>query len=366
MTIDERAKPPGAHPAATNKPALPNRFAQNPTALSSHAAAIIKTLNEYGQDGDAIAARLGVVVDASNDPLQRVPVTSVSALYDAAITATGDPYFGLAVAQQLRMGHMHALGFAMLASATLLDFCKRFARSCQLISQAVFIDVDETDHHVTLRGTIAPAVCGQAEQAFGGFLVLAMRKMLGYDFEPVRFEFRHAMPPGGDGPYVALLGCPVSFGHAGPTLVLARKDLVQPLAEACPDLATLHDAVILDYLRRLDSADIVSLARQKILELLPSGACNRRQLARSLCISETTLHDRLADAGTSFRALVDEIRCGLASTYLKQSSYSITEIAFMLGFTDAANFTRAFRRWSGASPSDFRGASFPRPATAQD
>ena len=71
-------------------------------------------------------------------------------------------------------------------------------------------------------------------------------------------------------------------------------------------------------------------------------------------MSEATLQQRLAERGTSFQELLDDTRCELAIGYLHQPALTVTEIAFLLGFTDASNFTRAFKRWKGVPPSNFR------------
>jgi AraC-like DNA-binding protein len=71
-------------------------------------------------------------------------------------------------------------------------------------------------------------------------------------------------------------------------------------------------------------------------------------------LSSRSLELKLANEGTNFQQTLDDTRRSLASGYIEQSGIAITEIAYLLGFSDAANFTRAFKRWSGKSPTDFR------------
>ena len=73
-----------------------------------------------------------------------------------------------------------------------------------------------------------------------------------------------------------------------------------------------------------------------------------------MCMSPTTLQFKLSQCDTSFADLMDSTRRQLACSYVQQSSLSITEITFLLGFSDTSNFTRAFKRWEGASPTDYR------------
>jgi AraC-like DNA-binding protein len=77
-------------------------------------------------------------------------------------------------------------------------------------------------------------------------------------------------------------------------------------------------------------------------------------VAASLFMSATTLQAKLAQRGTSFQQLLDDTRKELACSYLRQATRSVTEVTFMLGFADTSNFTRAFKRWTGVSPTEFR------------
>ena len=115
------------------------------------------------------------------------------------------------------------------------------------------------------------------------------------------------------------------------------------------------DAGYLDILEQeLDRADVVANARARLVELLPSVECRKSRVAAALSMSTSTLHQRLIERGTSFHALLNDLRRELACSYLQQSGVSVTEITFLLGFTDVSNFTRAFKRWTGMSPTRFR------------
>ena len=125
------------------------------------------------------------------------------------------------------------------------------------------------------------------------------------------------------------------------------------------ELAQLNDNLATRYLARLDKSDVVTTVRQKIIEYLPNGDCTREKVAGVMCISPTTLQFKLSQRGTSFLELLDTTRKELAASYVQQSALSITEITFLLGFSDTSNFTRAFKRWEGMSPTSFRAGEKP-------
>ena len=100
--------------------------------------------------------------------------------------------------------------------------------------------------------------------------------------------------------------------------------------------------------------DSIADARTVVQRLANDRALSLAAVARQLCVSERTLQRRLAAAGTGFRELCNDVRCELARQYLADSTQSLGEIAFRLGFDDANSFFRSFRRWTGTTPGSFR------------
>ena len=132
------------------------------------------------------------------------------------------------------------------------------------------------------------------------------------------------------------------------------KDIDRPLPGASRELAQMHDRTAMEYLEKLGRASIANRARSLIIDYLATGLVSKQQVADGLCLSSRSLELKLASEGTNFQQTLDDTRRSLASGYIEQSGIAITEIAYLLGFSDAANFTRAFKRWTGKSPTDFR------------
>ena len=344
---------PDTSPQASRRPQNRPAGGQSST-IGGYTKAIAAALAHYGVDVAAVFAAAEVTISLSNDPLKRLPSETVTKLFRACVGATGDPYFGLTVSRFIQFSNLHALGHALAASDTLLDFCKRLARYFQVLSHTAVFTVAEETERVLLRALPLAETCAETEDAFVGFLILTMRQLYRADFNPIALAFHHPPPSGGTQPYEAFFRAPLSFGAASTTLEFSRRDLMRPLAGACPDLAVVHDGIANDLLAQLDKSDIVAAVKKKIAESLPLGKCTRERTARDMAMSEATLQSRLAERSTTFQFLVDEARKDLACAYLRQSRYNLTDIAFLLGFSDTSNFARAFRRWSGCSPTDFR------------
>ena len=127
-----------------------------------------------------------------------------------------------------------------------------------------------------------------------------------------------------------------------------------PLPTGNRDLAAIHDRALVEQLARLDKTDIMARFRASLLERMASGDLSEDNLARDLHMSRRSLQRRLAEAEATYQSLVDDTRRDMALRYLEDAGKSATDIAFLLGYSQQSAFTRAFRRWSGKTPSAWR------------
>jgi len=333
---------------------LPAAMTPKTTTIGSYCLAIARALENSGVDSARIFRAAGIPAELSNDPMSRLPTAAVTRLYHACVAVTNNPYFGLSVARHVSISNLHALGYALAASATLMDVCRRIERYFRLLADSAKVSVSDVEGKVNLRLEHLVDISGEAEDSFFAFLVLTMRQLYKPGFNPLRVEFHRPMPREGAEPYETMMRMRVSFGHTDSLLVFDRADLMQSLDGSCPELAQVNDKIAIDYLARLDRNDVATGVRKKIIDLLPSGKCSRTDVANALCMSPSTLQLKLSQRGTSFQQLLDDTRKELACSYMQQAARSVTEITYMLGFADSSNFTRAFKRWTGMSPTDFR------------
>jgi len=340
----------GADPAAQTDVACK----ESTTVIGGYGLCIARALEDRGVDSRRVLAAAGVKELLDNDPMTRLPQATLTRLYQVCVEVTGDPYFGLTVAKFIHASTMHALGFGLLASGTLRDFCTRVQRYFRLVSQNARIEIEARRDEVYFASVPLVPVCAQSQDAWIGVLQRLIRILYRDDFRPLAVEFAHPEPAGGDEPYVAFFGAPARFDCEAVALILAKADMDVPLQGASPELAQFNDNLAVDYIARLDRSDVVANARANIIELLPGGDCSKGRVASALCMSTSTLQQRLTERGTSFHDLLNDIRRELACSYLRQSGVSVTEITFLLGFTDVSNFTRAFKRWTGVSPTKYR------------
>jgi len=326
--------------------------------IGSYALAVVKALDERGIDSSAILLEAGIEHTLRNDPLDRLPHTTITKLFKLSVEATGDPYFGLSVAKTLQASNIHALGFSLSSSNTLLDFCQRLVRYFRLLSQAAYYYIEEDEDEIRLVGQLMIDICDETQDAFIGFLVQFMRLLHRPDFVPLRVELNRPEPEQGSGPFVEFFGAPVDFGSDDMILHFKREDMIIPLTGANPELAQYNENIIVDYLTRLEQNDILAQVESKLVKFMSSGHVSKELVAAELNMSASTLKLKLAQQGTGFQEVLDNARKNLSLNYMSQSDITISEIAYLLGFTETSSFSRAFKRWTGQSPSQYQTAQW--------
>lgn len=327
----------------------------SPSTVASYAQAFSAALEARGVDPLAVFDSVGISPLITSDPLKRISNDDVSRLFQASVQATGDPCFGLEVGEHLQPGNLHAMGFAMLASVTLRDFYNRICNYYRIVSQnADFHQYDKDGASVLVAGNVVSSVCHETEDAWVGMIVRYLRFLYQKELNPLWIEVRRPVPPGCEQVFIDYFKCPVRFECPELKIALDSSvmDLVLPGGSA--DMAQHHDEIVMQYLEKMDRKDIVNRVRSLIIKELASGSLSKQGIADQLHMSPRNLQLKLAAKNTTFQDTLDNTRQSLAAGYIQQSSLAITEIAYLLGFSDASNFTRAFRRWHGCSPSDYR------------
>lgn len=155
-------------------------------------------------------------------------------------------------------------------------------------------------------------------------------------------------------PYEEFFGCPVEFGARVCSIRFPREPLLLPMLGADPRLEARFVEVAESEMRRFAPELTVAVAEEVRIATEKQERPVQPSIAKSLGMSGRTLHRRLYEEGTSFHAIVDEVRRSLAVSMLKHSGYRVLDVAMAVGFDDATSFAKAFRRWTGESPTDYQ------------
>jgi AraC-like DNA-binding protein len=300
-------------------------------------------------------AEVGLDLDALRDPNVRIPSASLQALLILAQERCQDPIFGLHLVEYIHPATFYSLGIAMYSSETLGDYLDCFVKYYRLITTNDFLAASIENGVYKLRATPQPEM-PLIPIRVDGFAALSMRTAriaLQKEFHPSLVELARPRPEGLEHKYEKFFGCPVIFDAAVTTISIDEAALREKLPSANPEMTRLYEQLTIDYLKKIDRADFPGRVYKELVRLLPTGVSGKEQVAQALNMSTRTLYNKLEGAGTTFRQVLDETRQSLAEQYIRQD-LPIFEIAYLIGFSDTANFSRAFKKWTGKSPMEFR------------
>jgi AraC-like DNA-binding protein len=345
---------------ASNGFDLPKDFGGGKTTLCTWVKAVCRALELAGCDSASLLADAGLDRKLLDGPTARCGLTYSLRLWRIAMAATGDPAFGLKVASQIKPTSFHALSYGMSASSSLKEAFERAQRYCHIGSDAVDYELLKigAEYHLV----IAPAVDLGDEpiDAIVGAHLRMCRSLIGRHYSPVRIEFRRSRPSKIDD-FELLLRCPLIFDAAQTRLVFDQETVERHLDGANPELARHNDAIALQYLSQLERDNIGARVREALTQRLARGEPSQDDIAEILNMSARTLQRKLLDGGTTYQEILDDTRHALALAYLSASRHSVSDVTYLLGFSAGSCFTRAFRRWTGQSPSDWRASLNSRP-----
>lgn len=331
-----------------------------PDVIGCWLTLFVSALEQYGIDGPQFLEQQGVDYEVAADPNYRVPVVIMAQLWHAAVAQTGDKTFGLKAGTLVKPTTFSALGMALWNCCTIRDHFNCLVRYMHVFTNAVDISLEETDEFIIttsrlrLEGGRSPA-SDYAQDAVSAAMITLCRQHYRQDFSMVKLELTRAQPEDA-APYEKLFGCPVSFGNALSRAWYRRADVDQPIPGCNRDIASATEKLVQDYLARLDrqSEDVQHQVQNAIGKLMPQGDASLERVADMLHMSSRTLHRKLELLNTSFRQEVDSVRHRMALEYMACSDLSLGDISFLLGFSSSSNFTRAFRRWTGRTPQEYR------------
>jgi AraC-like DNA-binding protein len=316
------------------------------TAIATAARILWRMLERRGIDPAPLFDEAGLDASSRDNPLTRYPAKESTQAWVQAGEMLDDPAFGLSIAEVWQPSDFHALTRLLRYNPVVYDLVSYSLVECDtgaiLSYNPVHGQLDE------------PAILEDTRWAV---VLDACRRICGPDLDPLEVTFWHAEPMSEMDVFQDYFRCPLRFGEAVASMTLPAEVLDKPLPAANRVLALALDRTLSACLDKLRRDDIVSRTKSAITEHLPSGNPTSAGVAADLHLTSRTLQRKLVAEGTTYRTLVDAVRQELAESYLADGDFSLTEISYLLGFSSPAAFTRAFKRWTGLPPQQFRGAN---------
>src|SRR5262249_43532766 len=249
------------------------------------------------------------------------------------------------------------LGFAMLNSPNLMEALSNLQRYFRVIGDGEDIEMARNGPHLVLRfRETDPELRGLRHNSeyMAAIIVRACRDMTRKRISPARVDFMHARP-NATVAYDRYLGCPVKFHTNWDALVFDVRITELPVIGADDRLLRVLERACRHVLGPTPKKrDLVHDVREWVMDRLTKGPVHIDDVALAVSMSVKTLERRLGEKGTTFSALIDDVRSDLAKRYLSETDFRLEQIAYLTGYSEPAALVRAFKRWTGTTPMQYR------------
>jgi AraC-like DNA-binding protein len=308
---------------------------------------------------------LGIEPETVRSPDAYLPVETYLCIQDAAAEYVHDPYFGLHMGEFAQPGSWSILGYLMMNCKTLGEAFEKTGRYQRIIGNLITARAELGLGKVRLVYFTPPRAPQMSrhcfESTFSSSVRLA-RTLSGLPLDPLEVTFIYPEPES-RAEYERIFHCPVRFGQRDNSMTLDMSLGNLPVRMANPALLAHFEQYAQDFIAQMERGDSATQAVTRIiLARLDDPTLSIEKVAREMAVSVRTLQKQLEAEGVIFSDLLRDIRQRLAKKYLREN-YSVEQITYLLGFSEPSVFRKAFKKWLGVTPREYRqGASALHPS----
>jgi AraC-like DNA-binding protein len=317
----------------------------------------MRALKEAGIDPAPLLARAGMSQMRLIGAPARVSAEGQVRFLELVAEALDNSLLGLHLAQKAELREFGVLYYVMASSTDLLEAIHHLARYLVVANQSVYLTLSEEKETIVLRAEhrISRHINKHFAEFGSAVVVRVLRGITGRNLAAKSVSFTHGRNENKK-ELDHFFGCSTTFGAPEDTLSLSTALLPTPTVTADQYLLKVLQGYCEDVLtdRGRISSTLRSMVEKEISKHLPHGQAQIERVALNLGMSDRTLSRRLVEEGTTYAAILDELRRDLSRQYLRDSSLSLNQIAWLLGYSEVTSYNHAFRRWTGDSPAKVR------------
>jgi AraC-like DNA-binding protein len=326
------------------------------TASIRTVQALFAAATSLGADRAELLEAAGIDLDFLAQIDGRVPIKQLSHIWLEASRLSGDPHFGLRAAMNVPAGAFGVVEFAASRNLTLEAAYRQFTRYARLLVDGVNVELRVDGDNAVLtyhRSPEVPPFRHMLEYTLA-LCYLIGRRLARRPWKPTLVTFAHQAPPD-TSLHEEVFDSPVVFDRDNASIIFDREYLRLPLADADPMMLAILENRLDMMLTELPDLPVSSKVRRVVSSLLSSGESPRlEEAAKALGVSARTLQRRLRDEGNNYHDVIEDLRRDMAVGYLGVEELAICDVAYLLGFSEPSAFHRAFRRWMGMTPAEYR------------
>jgi AraC-like DNA-binding protein len=311
-------------------------------------------------DTDAFLRSLGIDPSRVRLPDARIPIETYLQIQDEAAVFLHDPYFGLHVGEFAEAGSWSILGYMMMNCKNVGEAFEKSVRYARIIGNLIEVKMERQPRESKLIFFTAPHAPEMSRHCFDtsfSTTICMMRNFTGLDLRPLKVTLTYAEPESRT-EYERIFQCPIRFGQRENSFTVDTDIFDTPILMANPRLLEHFEKYAQDFLSGIERRNEYTRAVTRIIiAQLDDEVLSIEKVAREMSIGVRTLQKRLEEEGVVFSDLLREVRHSLAKKYLREN-YSVEQITYLLGFSEPSAFRRAFKKWSGVTPREYREQTF--------
>jgi len=326
------------------------------TGLARLSMTMLDHATALGADRDLVIHEAGLDKVDFNNPESRVPAITMERFWRSLMKHAPDPALGLRLGSSISVREWGIVGYTMAYSRSLGEALNRLCRYSHILNQGLALSLIAQDVRTTL--------VIHSELAFDGLqhpvdirpaaVLHSAREITGVEIIPVEVQFSYPTPED-TSHHARYFGCPLSFGCDETALVFRRDDLMLSVSGADEELCKYLDRLADEMITTLaQDSSFVNKVRHVIWTELSDGLPTLQHTAETLGISIRALQRRLSEEDTTFATVLRDLRREVAMGLIRHREIAVCEIAYLLGYSEPSTFHRAFRRWTGTSPREYR------------
>lgn len=305
-----------------------------------------------GLEESTILLNAGLDLDCLANSGGRISLSDTLALWRSVEELSADPLFGFHMGQALKPAHFQLLAFTMLSSSTLGDAIDKVLKYQRLISDGGAFTLKHREDNTALIYT--PTAENFSYHQIDAVMVAMLsfaRWLLGREIKPLQLNLFYDAH-GSLEQYQDFFGCDIKFNQEQNSIVFSSSLLQEALPGFDRGLAAMHEQMADNQLLRLAEPDIIAKVQEKLL--FGKASITRDDVAAELAMSGRSLQRKLQEQGSSFQKLHDEYRHQKSLQLLADDNLTLLDISLRLGFSENSTFYRAFKRWQGLTPGEYR------------
>lgn len=325
--------------------------------MASVTVGLEEFINQQGGDSLRVLERAGLQPRLFEAPNQFISLERYCHALEEAASSTGNEHFGLHFGHHIKVDALGVLGYNFLTSDNLHNALINLEKFFPIFQKKSELKLSIENNHCVIEYNILDDKL-LARRHDSELTLALINKLLHSSISelwlPVTVHFKHSMLSNSQFHH-DIFKCPVSFNKSRNAIIFPKELLDVKLLGTNPIL----NNITLDSLQELNNKhhkveSLTDEIKKRIKTLLPNSESTLEHVSSLMNVSPRTLQRHISDEGVTFKRLVENVRQELALCYLDEEKRSISEIAYLLGYSEVSAFTRAFTRWKKVSPVHWR------------